>query len=99
MFKLVVLFAIVAVAAAKPGFLAHEVVAPVVAAVPAATSYQSQVDIHSKPIIAAYSTPVVAATYTHPAPIAYASPAAYATSYVASPLAYVSYAAPSIHPW
>jgi len=87
MFKLVVLFAIFAVAMAKPGYL-H-------AALPVATSYQSRVDVHSKPAVVAYSAPVVAAaplvsTYAAAAPVVstYAAHApVVATSYAAYPSA------------
>lgn len=74
MFKLVVLSALLAVVAAKPGFLHAPAVAyaaPAVA-VPAAVSHQYRTDVISKPIVATYA----AAPVVHAAPaLAYAAPA------------------------
>lgn len=77
MFKLVVLFALVAVAVAKPGYYGHlEHAAPVVAvapvyqkviapvAVPAAVSHSYRKDVISEPVVSTYAhaVPVVAKT-------------------------------------
>ncbi|CAG9864905.1 unnamed protein product [Phyllotreta striolata] len=80
MLKLVVLFAVVAVAVAKPSGWLHS--APVVqsyslpvVAVPSAVSHSYRKDVISKPVIAAYSAPaIVAAPVVHkivPAAVSY----------------------------
>lgn len=78
MFKLVVLSALLAVVAAKPGYLHAPVAYAAPVAVPAAVSHQYRTDVISKPVVAAY----------HAAPVAYAAPAvAYAAPAVAYPAA------------
>ncbi|XP_044270265.1 pupal cuticle protein C1B-like [Tribolium madens] len=111
MFKLVVLSALVAIVAAKPGgLLGYSAYAPAVA-VPAAVSHQYRTDVISKPVIATYAAPivqktVVAAPAVYSAPLAYAAhsaPLAYAAH--SAPLAYaahsapLAYAAPYAHAW
>ncbi|CAH1372739.1 unnamed protein product, partial [Tenebrio molitor] len=87
MFKLVVLSALVAIVAAKPGGLlgysaiaAPAVVAAPAVAVPAAVSHQYRTDVISKPVVATYAAaPIVQRTvvaaapavYAHAAPVAY----------------------------
>ncbi|RZC33000.1 hypothetical protein BDFB_008131 [Asbolus verrucosus] len=102
MFKLVVLSALVAIVAAKPGGLvgAHlgysAIAAPAVAVaapsvvVPAAVSHQYRTDVISKPLIATYAaTPIVQKTVVATAPVA--APLAYAAHSV--------HAAPLVHAW
>lgn len=75
MFKLFVLSAVLAVAAAKPGYLhgGHEIYAAPVA-IPAAVSHSSRIDVHSKPIAIVKSAPFVSyAPAVVAAPIAHAS--------------------------
>ncbi|XP_023298618.2 cuticle protein 12.5-like [Lucilia cuprina] len=100
MFKFaVVIFALIACAAAKPGFvapLAYTAPAAVVAApagVVTATSSQFIARNHngivSTPVVAPVATPVVAKTVAYTAPLAYSAPvvAKYAAAY-SHPLAY-----------
>ncbi|XP_017775467.1 PREDICTED: larval cuticle protein F1-like [Nicrophorus vespilloides] len=64
MFKLVVIFALVAAVSARPGYLHSPI------AFPLATSYSTRVDIHSKPLLAYHAAPVIAAApIIHSAPI------------------------------
>lgn len=103
MFKLVVLSALLAIAAAKPSFY-HDAVA-----VPAAVSHQSRVDVYSKPLVTAYSAPLVATAPVLASPKVVALPAAVShqsrvdvidshpvvsTKLVAAPE--ISYVAPSV---
>lgn len=103
MFKLVVLFSLVAVAVAKPsvGLAYSSIVAPV-AAVPAAVSHSYRADVISKPIIAAYSAPaIVAAPFIQKSVVAapLAVPAAvshtYRSDFISKPLL-ATYAAPAL---
>uniref|UniRef100_A0A6P7GD75 Uncharacterized protein LOC114340796 n=1 Tax=Diabrotica virgifera virgifera TaxID=50390 RepID=A0A6P7GD75_DIAVI len=79
MFKLVVLFALVAITVAKPSglLLSSPLVetysAPLVAAVPAAVSSTYRKDIISKPVVAAYSAPAI---YAEPLVEKYIAPVA-----------------------
>lgn len=80
MFKLVVLSAVLAVAAARPGLLHSGLV------VPAAVSHSSRVDVHA-PAVAIHSAPVIAhevaapvitheiaTPFVHSAPLVHSSP-------------------------
>ncbi|XP_077290794.1 uncharacterized protein LOC143914450 [Arctopsyche grandis] len=88
MFKLVVLFAALAVASAKPGLLASGYLAP--------SAYYGGVSAYSAPLVSAYgahpvvssyaAAPVVSA-YSH-SPLAYAAPAYAASAYAAPAFAY-----------
>ncbi|KAH0819626.1 hypothetical protein MTP99_014196 [Tenebrio molitor] len=75
MLKLVVLSVVLAVAASAPapGLLGGY-------ALPAATSYSSRIDVHSKPLITTYAEPVVTKTVVA-SPISYAYPAVSHASY------------------
>lgn len=90
MFKLVVLFALVAVAVAKPSYLAPAAYSTaIVGSVPTTISQQSSSIVHS----AALVSPVVhAAPVVHSAPLVAAAPAV-VSAYAAAPLI-SSYAAP-----
>lgn len=105
MFKLVVLFALVAVAVAKPSHLGlaySSIVAPV-AAVPASVSHTFRSDLISKPVLTAYAAApaVVAAPLLHRTVVAapLAVPAAVSHSYrsdvISKPLV-ATYAAPAL---
>jgi hypothetical protein len=84
MFKLVVLSALVAIVAAKPGGLlgysaiaAPAVVAAPAVAVPAAVSHQYRTDVISKPVVATYAVaPIVQKTVIAAAPAVVAAPVA-----------------------
>ncbi|CAH1964068.1 unnamed protein product [Acanthoscelides obtectus] len=91
MFKLVVLSALLAVACAKPSGVALAYTAPAVVAAPAAVSHTFRSDVVSKPLVAAYSAPILAHT-------AYAAPlvTAHAAPVIAAPLTYAA-GAPIIH--
>ncbi|EFA00232.1 cuticle protein 19.8 precursor [Tribolium castaneum] len=99
MFKLVVLSALVAIVAAKPGGLlgysayAPAVVAAPAVAVPAAVSHQYRTDVISKPVVATYAAPIVQKTVVA-APAVYSAPLAYAAHG-----AHLAYAAPLAHAW
>ncbi|KAJ3661821.1 hypothetical protein Zmor_006203 [Zophobas morio] len=112
MFKLVVLSALVAIVAAKPGGLlgysaiaAPAVVAAPAVAIPAAVSHQYRTDVISKPVVATYAAaPIVQKTVVAAAPAVYAAaPVAYAGHYGhyahAAPLAHAALAAPIAHAW
>lgn len=81
MYKLVVLFAFVAVAAAKPGYLhsAH--------VLPAAVSHSSRVDVHHAPIV----------TAVHSAPLVHAAPAVVAHAVPAVHAVHAVHAVPALH--
>lgn len=89
--SLVVLLSVLALGAAKPGFIKSDIIsyaAPALAVAPAAVSHQSRLDIKSSPAIVATEAvapvtrtiiaepAVVAAPATYTAPIAYTAPAA-----------------------
>ncbi|CAH2091203.1 unnamed protein product [Euphydryas editha] len=109
--SLVVLFSVLALAAAKPGFLKSDIIgyaAPTITLAPAAVSQQSRLDIKSSPAIIATEAvapltrtviaepAVVAAPTGYSAPIAYSAPAAIvAHSAYAAPLAVATPAAVS----
>nr|XP_022901939.1 uncharacterized protein LOC111414735 [Onthophagus taurus] len=76
MFKLVVLFGILAVVAAKPGYLGAGYLggghleagyghAPLIS-IPSAVSYQERTDVFSKPIITTYASHAPVITYSDP---------------------------------
>ncbi|KAL5292036.1 hypothetical protein ACFFRR_011056 [Megaselia abdita] len=102
MFKFVTLFALLAVAAAKPGFLAEPLVstyaaAPVVStivkSVPTAVSHSSSSVVHSSAHVAESVVAPVVKTHLTTAPVikSYASPIAYA-----APVAH-TYSAPLVY--
>ncbi|XP_026465788.1 pupal cuticle protein G1A-like [Ctenocephalides felis] len=92
MFKLVVLFALVAVAFARPGYVAplaytapvisHYSAPLVVKSVPHAISHQSSTVVHGAshviaPVVSHYSAPAIGHHYTAPVVSSYASPLVY----------------------
>ncbi|CAH1155450.1 unnamed protein product [Phaedon cochleariae] len=112
MFKLVVLSALVALAVAKPSGLLHtSVVAPAIAysapiAVPAAVSHSYRSDVINRPIVAAYSAPILE-NVVAPVHLPSAVSHSYRSDVVSSPVVASAYAAPwayaahvpSIHAW
>lgn len=90
MFKLVVLSVLVAVVAAKPGYLhgAQIIAAPAaIAAYPSAISHSSRTDIVSNPIVAtSYATAPVLSAAIHAAPAVYSH-----TAYAAAPAAVIAH--------
>lgn len=104
MFKLVVLFALVAVAVAKPSLgLGYSAFVAPVAALPSAVTHTYRADIISKPVVTAYaaapafvSAPIIAKSYVA-APLAV--PAAISHTYrrdFASKPVIAAYAAPAL---
>ncbi|KAJ8958157.1 hypothetical protein NQ318_006096 [Aromia moschata] len=99
MYKLVVLFALAAVAAAKPSGI---VAAPALAyaqAIPSAVSHQYRSDvIVEQPVVTAYAAPVVQKTVVAAAPVAV--PAAvshsYRTDVISEPVVAAYAAAPAV---
>ncbi|KAG5878028.1 hypothetical protein JTB14_014207 [Gonioctena quinquepunctata] len=98
MFKLVVLFALVAVAVAKPsGLLVAPALtayaAPVVEVLPGAVSHSYRSDVISKPVVTAYAAPALVA-----APIALPSAVSHSfrSDVISKPLV-ATYSAPAVH--
>ncbi|KAG5878036.1 hypothetical protein JTB14_014215 [Gonioctena quinquepunctata] len=99
MFKLVVLFALVAVAVAKPSGLAlvapavTAYAAPVLQVVPGAVSHSYRSDVIRKPVVTAYTAPaVVAAPIALPAAVSHS----YRSDVISKPWV-ASYSAPAVH--
>ncbi|XP_019876229.1 cuticle protein 16.5 [Aethina tumida] len=99
MFKLVVLSALLAIAAARPGLLAPAVYSSaIVGSVPTSISESSSSIVHS----AALAPVVHAAPVVHSAPLVAAAPVVHSAALVHSaPLvsAYAHAPALSVHPW
>ncbi|KAG5878035.1 hypothetical protein JTB14_014214 [Gonioctena quinquepunctata] len=97
MFKLVVLFALVAVAVAKPS--GWSVVDPVVGVVPGAVSHSYRSDVFSKPVVTAYAAPALVAAPVYQkivAPVPAAVSHSYRSDVIEQP--WVStYSVPALH--
>ncbi|CAH0547455.1 unnamed protein product [Brassicogethes aeneus] len=100
MFKLVVLSALLAIAAARPGYLAAPAVysSAIVGSVPTSISHSSSSIVHSHAPVAysAYSAPIVAAPVVHSASLIHSAPLVHSAPLIST---YAAAPAVSVHPW